>query len=405
MEGVFIKKTARKSILTGLMFSFFFNPCFAQAPSNQAKSKPPETRELMEQFLTQLIALKSYFVSEEKFVDPQNSAEISLLLKKFAEVAKKSKHDPVLNQDSFKFSRHVLEDHITDTERVFRLGSKSYARWKLKSTVSVCMSCHSQVPTANRSFGEFGNSKMFSSEFDQAEFLFATRAFDKAYDLYDKVIEGFPKNSYKADQVKAALERQVAFHSRLQRDPTKALAALKKHQKNKNLPKPLIKNIAAWISQFETWDKQPVFDPKTATDQEVVKFAKRTIEAKGASKMMDASDPNLVNLLRASGILFEYLQSHPRSSAGPEILYWLSVCDRSINNTFFYSLADLYLRECILKHPGHPIAKKCYNDYEEETTLGYTGSSGTNLPAEVRSDLNQLKKLVETGGKVELREN
>jgi hypothetical protein len=55
-----------------------------------------------------------------------------------------------------------------------------------------------------------------------------------------------------------------------------------------------------------------------------------------------------------------------------------------------------------VRYPREAIAKKCFKEYEEETILGYTGSSGTNVPGEVRRDLNSLKKLIETGGKVEL---
>lgn len=405
MKGIIfmINRAKRITILALALISLFSIPTWGVEPVK--KSKPLETKELMEQFLLQLVSLKKYFVSEDKFVDPKNSIEISSHLKEFADLAKQTKHDPRLNQENFKFSRHVLQDHITDTERVFRLGNKSYARWKLASTVSVCMSCHSQMPAANRSFGEFGNFKIFSSEFDQAEFLFATRAFDKSFELYDKIIDGYPKNKFQPEQVETSLERQLAYFSRIKRDPKEALVRMKAHQKNKELPEYLRRNVAAWISQFENWDKQAVFDLKTATDQQVIDFAKSNIEAKWNSKMMGASNPKLVTFLRVSGVLFEYLQTHPQSKAVPEVLYWLSICDRSINNTVFYSLADLYLRECIVNYPAQPIAKKCYKEFEEETILGYTGSSGTHLPAEVRADLDRLKKLVDTGGKVELREH
>ena len=43
--------------------------------------------------------------------------------------------------------------------------------------------------------------------------------------------------------------------------------------------------------------------------------------------------------------------------------------------------------------------------YEAEMIFGYTGSSGIHVPAEVSADLDRLKKLVETGGKLEMREN
>ncbi len=381
--------------------SFIFCPGVWADESKEAKL---QTKELMTQFLFQLTALKVYFVSEDKFMDAKNNSDILSHLKEFAKLSKKASHDPVLSQENFRFSRHVLEDHIVDTERMFRLGNKSYARWQLTATASVCMSCHTQIPTASRSsFDEFGSLKIFSSEFDKAEFLFATRAFDKAEEIYDKIIDGYPANNFKTEQVETALERQLAYFSRIVRSPSEAFTKMKVHQKNKELPEYLQRNISVWIAQFDLWKKQPVLDPKTATDRQILEFAQSNIEAKGDSKMFEASNPLLITYLRVSGILYEYLQNHPNSKAVPEVLYWLSLCDRSISNNFFYSLADLYLRECMTQYSTDPVAQKCFKEYETQKIIGYSGSSGTHLPAEVKADLKQLKKLVETSAKVELR--
>ncbi len=390
----------RVFVLGILLTSIFSSSVFAE---DKAQTQPP-TKEIMHQFLAQLGELKKFLVSKDKFTDPKNTMEISSRLKEFAEVAKKTQHDPMLNQENFKFSRQILEEHIVDTERVFRLGNKAYARWQLNSTISLCMSCHSQMPASNRTFEDFQSLKIFSSEFDQAEFLFATRKFDQAFNLYNQIVSGFPKNNARIEQVESSLEREVAYFSRIRRDPTAAIAQMKKHQKAKELPEHLQRNISAWISQFTAWSKQKPFDAKAATEKQIIDFAKQNIELKSTTTS-NASNPNLVNYLRVSGILFEYLQSHPLSKATPEVLYWLSICERSISSNFFYSLADLYLRECIVRYPGDAIAKKCFKEYEEETILGYTGSSGTNVPGEVRRDLNSLKKLIETGGKVELHGN
>ena len=118
--------------------------------------------------------------------------------------------------------------------------------------------------------------------------------------------------------------------------------------------------------------------------------------------MLDAIDPSLVNYLRVSGILNEYLLTHPNTKVEPEILYWLAICDRSISNNFFFSLADMYLKECITRYPSAPIAKKCFTEYETQTTLGYTGSSGIHVPPEVKAELKRLKDLVNSGGKLEM---
>ena len=109
----------------------------------------------------------------------------------------------------------------------------------------------------------------------------------------------------------------------------------------------------------------------------------------------NTDSPKLVAFLKTSSVLYEYLQTHPKSAIVPDILYWLSICDRAVNNDFFFSLADLYLRECILSYPTNPVAKKCFKEYETETNAAYTGSGGTHIPAEVKLELSRLKELVD----------
>jgi hypothetical protein len=367
------------------------------------KGKPNNTRALMDLFFAEILALEKYFVSESKFIDPKNAPEITAHLKRFSELAKDAVHDPQLAQENFRFSRQVLQDHIAETERVYRLGNKYYARWMMNSTLSVCMSCHTQLPTASRRFEQLGAATVFPSQFEKAEFLFATRAFDKGSEIYNNIIIGYPANKVPIDQVDKAMERQLAYFTRIKRSPTEGIAVLEKYQKAKNLPPYLQKNIAAWIEQFKTWKKEgDGIDPKTASDEQVLSFAKKNLKSELTPTMMKAANPLLVTYLRISGILYEYLQTHPNSKAKPQVLYWLAICDRALNNNFFYSLADMYLRECIVQYPADTIAKKCYKEYEAETILGYSGSSGTHLPPDVRSDLDNLKKLVESGGKVEM---
>lgn len=397
-------KTARHLTMifitfTGLLFCSY---SFAVEPKKPASKS---TVQLMHQLLEELTALKKFMISEKEFEDPKNSTEIALHLKNFAKIAKDAGHNPVLNKPNFKFSRQILENHIAEIERINRIGIKSYARWQLASTVSVCMSCHTQSPASSVVFKDFNNFKTFSSELDQAEFLFATQSYDKAMDIYNKIIAGYPKNNFNTHEIETALERQLTYFSRIKRQPEQAISLLKMHQKNKELPEYLQRNMAAWIAQFEKWESTPFIDPKSATDKQIVDFAKKNIETKWTTKAMDASNPQLVTYLRISGILYEFLQTYPHSKYIPDILYWLAICERSIENTFLYSLADLYLRECITQYPKAPIARKCYKEFKDQIILGYTGSRGTDIPPEVKRDLDELKKLIESGDHVEILGN
>lgn len=388
-----------------LITLFFFPSLVFAFPSVDQQSAPPanSTQKIMNDFLNELTGLKEYFISEEKFVDPKNSSEISKRLKSFASLASQTKHDPTLRQENFKFSREILEKHIIETERVFRLGNKSYARWQLAATASICMSCHTQMPSESRALKDFENLKPFPSDFERAEFLFTTHAFDKSMDLYDKVIDGYPKNKISLDQVETALERQVAYYSRIKRDPQTALAKMNEHLKNPALTPPLTERIKSWNSQFQAWNQSKAFDPQRATEKQVLAFAKKNIETDWKVDMVSVGEPNLVRNLRTSGLLYEYLQNHPSAKSVPEILYWLAVSERTLNRNFFFSLSDLYLRECMSRYPASPIAKKCYDEYEAEMILGYTGSRGTELPDEVKAELLNFKNWVDSKGQVKVK--
>ncbi|WP_455202270.1 hypothetical protein, partial [Kaarinaea lacus] len=67
------------------------------------------------------------------------------------------------------------------------------------------------------------------------------------------------------------------------------------------------------------------------------------------------------------------------------------IIDRSINYSFYYSLADMYLKECMLQYTSHPYAKKCYEEYESYIVFSYSGSRGTDIPDDVAQELKALK--------------
>lgn len=360
-----------------------------------------ETRKLMDSLLGELLALKPHMVSEEKFKATENEANIALHLKEFTRLARLTQHDPELKTENYKFSQHVFEEHIADTERSFRLGSKSYARWQLMSTVSLCMNCHIQLPLANAKFGQFTSAGLFTSPFEKAEFYFSTRAFDQALRTYENLVQEFPANKVPQDQVETALDRQLAYYGRLTRDPDTAIKKLKAQMASPGLPKLLKKEISSAIDQFQIWKKEPSFDARRASEEQILEFARKHLKAVVESpRNLDQTGSRNVALYRTSGVLLEYLRGHATSKAVPEVLYWLAVCDYANQQGHIFALSELYLRECMMKYPANPIAKKCYSEYESQKIFGYTGSSGTHLPPDVQKELEQLKRLVDSGGKV-----
>jgi hypothetical protein len=99
-----------------------------------------------------------------------------------------------------------------------------------------------------------------------------------------------------------------------------------------------------------------------------------------------------ITLLVASGVLSKYITDNPLSPQAPEILYWLSLAERRLSSTYFFSLSDLYLKDCITLYPKSPYAKKCYQEYEDNITFGFSGSKGTDIPIEEKQELDRLKR-------------
>ena len=355
---------------------------YAQTQVQPVVSGTLSTKELMQQFLSELLSMRKYMVSDKRFADPKNESEISSHLKQMAKLSAEASHTPMLSLENFKMSREVLVNHMAETERVYETGNKSFARWMLNSTIYVCMSCHTQLPAVTTAKLQMKDDGSYFSEFEQAEFLFAARSFQDALRLYENVIEKSTEENFDVDR---SLERIVIYYSRISRDAKTAIEKLEKYRLIKKMPQGLRTLLIEWIAQFKVFEAMDFSGVSAWSNKDVLKFARKNLQNK--------KQPfNLVTYAWVSGVLYEYLQVHSESESVPEMLYWLAISDNQMTNNVFFSLAQMYLQECVNKAPKKAIAQKCYREYEEEVTASYSGTRGTDIPADVKKDLNDLKK-------------
>jgi hypothetical protein len=369
-----------------------FSTSYGQQSKWPTEKNKNQVKSLMHKFWGHIEVLRPYMGNSDEFKNPKNEAIITEHLRELSRLARTAKHQKLLNSPNFSFSRKVLENHISDVERTFKIGNKDYARWMLNSTTSICMSCHTQFPTdpGTVSVPDTGTGTTY---FD-AEFLFATRRYESAANVYRKIISDYPGNKLKANELEAAVRRLVAFHARIKRDPKAGAEELQGVLKNKNLPEYLKRDTEAWLALFEKWKVETDIDPKKATPQELTQWVEQKFEKTLWDKMVASNDPRVVTYLRVSGILYEYLQAHPKNEITARVLYWLARSEYRLNSNFFYSLGDLYLKECMRNYSKDPYAKKCYFEYEDNMVMSYTGSRGTYLPLDVQKELKELKALV-----------
>lgn len=354
----------------------------------QTKTKENNIQPTMHKIFNNMQELLPYMVDEEKFADPKNDKFIGDKLKESALLIKNAKHTKELNSPTLKISREVLENHFSEIDRIFRLGNKSFARWQLNSTVPLCMSCHTQSPSTSRHWDLADLTRASTSDFSKAELLFMGRDFDTALKMYDKIIRGYPSNKARIMDVEKSFERKVVIFSRVTRDFKAGMANLESDIKlNKKLPEYLVKNVNAWVALFRIQLREGFPNPLKSDDAAIKKYVDTELKNNLWDDMIDASNPRLVKNLTVSGVLYEYLNTHPETKLKPDILYWLAVIDKQLQDTLFYSLSDLYLKQCMAEFTSHPTAKKCFEQYKTNTILSYSGSSGTHLPPDIKKDL------------------
>ena len=188
--------------------------------------------------------------------------------------------------------------------------------------------------------------------------------------------------------VDKSAERIAIYYSRIVRNFPQAIASFEKFLKNELTPKYLNDQFKQWIKQYQFLNSLPQINPKLAAENDIFALLKSIKKAETFSK---DGPPLVINQYQA-GLLYEYLNTNPTSKRTPEILYNLAIFDSLLDDNFFFSLTDIYLKDCVVRFPKSKVAQLCFSELENRIELSFTGSRGTSIPADVKSELNRLKK-------------
>lgn len=335
--------------------------------------------------------------SEVAFTDKANEKKISQTLDNLEKIFVELKKHPEVSSTGFSINRQTMVEQIRESARLFKGPRKGFARHKLNSALGLCISCHQQQPKTCqlKMINEADPTHQKIDSFEKAEFLFSTRDYDDSLKFYDSYIRNFKNSEADVGKLQDALNRKLSYYTRVNCSFENGIKSFKEDLKNPELPTSIKEQIQSWekeLAKDKPWEQ---FSGQTASEKQMRVFLDKFVKpANRDAPIIGLFSYLEVNDLIISGILYEFLNSHPTSSLVPELLYWLAKLDKRLNFNIFYSLGDLYLHECMEKHTKSPFAKKCYRQYEDDLLFSYTGSSGTELPPEVKAELKVLKKKV-----------
>lgn len=351
----------------------------------------PQARGVMHQFLGQFLELQSFMVTHQTEHTSVERQKIARDLNELVRLSKDLRKMHDFESTGFRISAQLLIDQIENASEAFSKGNFSYARRNLRATLDVCSSCHVQVSEGNIKSWRIDPDQLRGSMFQRAEFLYSTRQYSAAQKLYEDFTKNFiPEQSQM--ELELALSRLMSLNLRVHRDLKAAAENIKLLRNHPAYTKPTRATLQAWEKEIEALSKMKIPNPKTATASELVAFVSKNLSLDESKTFAEPS--KVIRAFLFTGLLYEFIRIHPAKDLTPETLYWLALYENRLGENYPVELSQLYLKECILKFPKTSGAKSCFAEYQELKTLDYTGSAGTDLPQDVKKELELLKALL-----------
>lgn len=371
------------------------------------------TKSVMHDALNSLIELIPYMSDDIKFTHPDNSKKIQLYLNRLKTSFDKAGHLKLLNRKSFTPSYIVIKEQLNHAIDDFNHHDKNFAKLRINSISSICLSCHTQISKDHKTSLVLNSLKSskdnFANTYDYANFKLLLRDYNSALNLFNdsinerllkvkehKKINNILGNDYETydKELVNSFKGILLVHTKINRNPASAIKTFQRQLKNKEIPNYIKEMLKNWIAQLETWKDNPYLNQTFKNENKIKEYL--TFYENSISQGQDTikSKNHDVSLLINSGILSNYLYNHNKTQLTPQILYWLGVTENQISKNIFYTIGDLYLKECIKEYYKKPIAKKCFNEYKQEITFRYTGSLGTKLPKSISEELKNLEALI-----------
>lgn len=366
-----------------------------QASTVFAANTKTEAKLIMDGVYESFVKVVPYVYTDEKKLeglrtDADQKERLIKNLTDISEFFKSARHVEYFQRPGFRPSLETINHHLSGTISAVKADNYIFAQKRLKALTALCISCHSQL-SESAAENTFGNAikkvkrENFESDFAYGNYLFLVRRFSESEKYFDLAIEKSLREQTE-EELYPSLRRLISINTKIELNPKKANLFIDKYISNPKLPILAKSTLETWKKSLKKWNK---FNAKKV--RSIDGFIKTYLAPLELEKGQTASGENDVTLLIGSGVLSKYLNDSPKTKLAPEILYWLSIAERRLSSTYFFSLSDLYLKDCVKLYPKSKYARKCYNEYAENIEFGYSGSGGTDIPAEEKQELERLK--------------
>jgi hypothetical protein len=388
------------NLIAFLLLNCLVSGVFAQSTVDvkSEEDQKLEAKAIMTGVYDSFLKIVPYVYSDanEGDVLKKNAAKKEELLKNLGDISeffKSATHVQFFKRPGFRPSLETINSHLEDTINSVKNDNFNFAQKRLKAMTSLCISCHSQLSeaSAKNAFGENvkrTTRESFDSDYAFANYLYLVRKFEDSEKYFALAIESSLEKSQE-HVLLDSLRKELSMTTKVKFDFKKTESFLSKYLNDKRMPIVAKKMVEEWTISSKSFSQFNANKVKS-----IPVFIETYLKPLEDQKLETKETNHDIRLLIASGVLTKFVSENPKSKQVPEILYWLSVAENRLAHTYFFSLGDLYLKDCIKLYPQSPFARKCYNLYEENINVGYSGSAGTDIPDTEKRELLKLKGLL-----------
>jgi tetratricopeptide (TPR) repeat protein len=348
-----------------------------------------DTQEIMAEIVEALRVVLPLSLDGIRFRDPANRALVESALDSLAgNAAALESHSASRELGFAHLSGSLARDSLDIRER-FAEGRVDEAKFLLRHLTETCVACHSRLPDdrkhplGTRLTQEDAIAALPREE--RVQFEVATRQFDRALATYESLFADTDISIAELD-LSGEIENYLELCLRVQGNPDHAISSLKRLAARSDLPDRLQPRVKTWIEALQSLEAVP----ESNAIEQARKLVKPVLEDSWKS-----GSTELVRLIAASGLLQRYVASTvdlPKRVG--EAYYLLGVIESRVGRSFWASQAEFFLETAIRLGPGQPYAEAAFELLEEFLVSGYSGSSGTHVPADVVERLQELDELM-----------
>lgn len=400
MKRSLIKTTLHVTpVLLGLSVLLTANACSSGEKPPQggstslaATDKGPAWNVKMQELSVALNKLLPLVSDTKAFNNPTNEAAIKDATSRLKKLSHQVRSlDKPAADPAYESIARMLDEDLARAVSSLATGNRDYARLTIRESIGYCIQCHTQTAGGpNFPKLELGFDPSSLSALGRGDFYAATRQFDRALESYQT---GVSDSEYAKRDIfgwERAARSALAIAVRYKQSPDESLKIAKAVQKNKSAPDSLKTAAKSWTRSIADWSKQN----KAKNRETGLILAEKLINQ--AEARQDLSEPQDISYLRASAELHQWLSANPKTPAPDanraKALLLAGRAAEATRELNFWTLHERYYELCIDSLPKSDTARSCYQLLSDSVVTGYTGSSGTNLPADVQQWLSRLSE-------------